>query len=120
MKKIYGAITAFIALALFTAFLISCSDDDKYTEPDDLPVATNDVSTYIAGNVAVINILENDTTGDNVNPASVSIVNGVDSDSNGTVDRKEIVGEGIWTVNTTGILTFTPALNFLSSPTPIT
>ncbi len=32
MKKIYGAITVFIAVALFKGFLISCSDDDKYTE----------------------------------------------------------------------------------------
>lgn len=120
MKKIYGAFTAFFAVALFTAFLISCSDDDKYTEPDDLPIATDDVSTYTAGNTAVVNILDNDTTGDLVNPASVSLVNGSDTDSNGTLDRREIAGEGIWTVNASGVLTFTPAVNFLLSPNPIT
>ncbi|MBC8884319.1 hypothetical protein H9X57_15835 [Flavobacterium piscinae] len=112
MKKIYGAFTVFLAVALFASFLISCSDDDKYTEPDDLPIATDDVSTYTAGNTAVINILDNDTTGDLVNPASVSLVNGSDTDSNGTLDRREITGEGIWTVNATGVLTFTPAMNF--------
>jgi uncharacterized repeat protein (TIGR03806 family) len=120
MKKIYVALSVLITAALFSGLMISCSDDDQYTEVDDLPIATDDVATYIAGNTGVVNILANDTSGDAVDAASVSLVNGADTDSNGTLDRKEVAGEGTWAVDELGVLTFTPAVNFLSSPTPIT
>ena len=51
----------------------------------------------------------NDTDGDVVDPTTVSIVGGTDTDMNGTLDELVVSGEGTWTVNpTTGVVTFTP------------
>ncbi|RAR47136.1 Ig-like domain-containing protein [Flavobacterium lacus] len=117
MKKYYTFLPFAFSFVLLSYFVVSCSDDDKYTPVDDLPIATNDVLTYTAGMPVDINVLENDTTGDEVDPATVSLVDGVDTDSNGTLDRKEVFGEGVWSVNSEGVVNFSPVLTFLGNPT---
>lgn len=121
MKKNYAYLLTIVFL-LSTAFVIfSCSEDDDYTPIDDaLPIATDDLATYALGSSVEIDVLLNDTTGDEVIPTTVSLVNGADTDSNGTFDQLEILNEGDWTVNSiTGVVTFSPDENFLGNPTPI-
>lgn len=119
MKKYYTFLSVSIVFLLTTFFIVSCSDDDEYLPVDDLPVATDDVLTYIAGNSIAINVLENDTSGDAVDPVTVSLVGGTDTDSNGSLDRKEVAGEGVWSVTNEGIVNFSPVTNFLGNPSVV-
>lgn len=121
MKKNY----AYILLLLFTSSLtfsiISCTDDDDYTPIEDiLPIATDDVATYPLAVAVEVPVLENDTTGDEVIPTTVSIVGGEDTDSNGTLDKLDVANEGVWTINAlNGSITFTPLTSFIGNPTVI-
>ncbi len=121
MKKNYAyLLPLFIAIAsLFIA--VSCSNDDDYVPiVDVLPVATDDTATYALAETVEIPVLLNDTTGDEVIPTTVSLVGGIDTDSNTTLDELTIPGEGVWTVNAlTGVVTFTPNSSFQNNPTPI-
>ncbi len=120
MKKKYAYLFLFIFLTSLTLCIVSCSDDDYTPVEVILPVATDDTATYPLGEPVEIPVLGNDTTGAEVNPATVSIVNGVDTDSNGTLDRLEVAGEGVWTVNAlNGNITFTPSVSFLGNPGPV-
>ncbi len=69
----------------------------------------------------VINILDND---DAVNSSTVNLMGssdttGSDTDGDGDIDQIIVPGEGIWSVDNNGVLTFTPEPNFIESPTPI-
>jgi uncharacterized repeat protein (TIGR03806 family) len=115
MKKIYRL--AILLITTVTIF-IGCNDDEDYV--DVLPIATNDTVSSTLTTPLEIMVLQNDTTGDVIIPTSVSIVNGTDTDSNGTLDRLLVNNEGTWSVNpSTGSITFTPTPTFTGNPTPI-
>jgi hypothetical protein len=80
MKKHY--LLTFLLLASF--LVVSCDNEDDYQPIDDLPVATDDTVNSTLTTAVEIPVLDNDTTGDEVVPTSVSIVNGTDTNSNGT------------------------------------
>lgn len=86
---------------------------------DNPPVAGNDATTYVPGSPVTVSVLGNDTTGDTPVPGTVSIVGGTDTNSDGTLDRLVVLGEGTWQVNASGQIVFTPQSGFLGSPTPI-
>ena len=119
MKKKYGYLLLLLFTSSITFSIISCSDDDDYTPIEDiLPIAVDDVATYPLAESVEIAVLQNDTAGDEVIPTTVSIIGGVDTDSNGTLDRLDVANEGIWTVNTiNGNITFTPSESFVGNPT---
>jgi uncharacterized repeat protein (TIGR03806 family) len=117
MKKYY--LTA-LALVFFTAIIVSCSDDEYVAVEDVLPVATDDTFSNDLTSYADIPVLLNDTTGDVVVPNTVSIINGSDTDSNGTLDQLTVANQGVWKANpTTGIIRFTPLNTFVGNPTQI-
>ena len=63
-----------------------------------------------------VDVLGNDTTGDNVDPTTVQIVGTANPG-----DDLVVSGEGTWSVNpTTGEITFTPEAGFTGDPTDIT
>ena len=121
MKKNYAyPLSLFIAVTYFF-IAVSCSNDDDYVPVEDvLPVATDDNATYALAEIVEIPVLLNDASGDEVIPTTVSLVGGIDTDSNTTLDELTIPGEGVWTVHAlTGIVTFTPNSSFQNDPTPI-
>lgn len=117
MRKNYYFLLIFIG---FLGFFAACSDNDDYIPIANPPIATDDtVSSDITAPV-VIPVLTNDTTGGLADPTTVSIVNGVDTDSNGTLDQLVVANQGTWSVNaTTGDITFTPTPTFTGNPTQI-
>jgi uncharacterized repeat protein (TIGR03806 family) len=119
MKKYYFLLAIFV---LFVGLIVACSDtDDNYIPIDNLPVATDDTVSSTLTSAVTIEVLANDTSGDAVIAATVSITGGVDTDANGTLDLLTVPNEGSWTVNaTTGAITFTPTDTFTGNPTPIT
>ena len=117
MKKFYCLI---ITLTLVIIGFNSCSNDDEYTQIDTYPIATDDTVSSTLTNAVVIDVLLNDTTGDSPIATTVSIVNGTDTNSNGTLDNLVVANQGTWSVNaTTGSITFTPIANFVGNPTQI-
>ena len=96
-------------------------DTNDFGFHDYVPIATDDSSTgNTAGSAVVVNVTANDTTGDIVEPTTVSIVGGTDTDDNGTLDELVVPGEGTWTVDpVTGAITFTPEFGYSGDPTPI-
>ncbi|HIP81761.1 MAG TPA: hypothetical protein EYH16_05050, partial [Leucothrix mucor] len=55
----------------------------------------------------------------NFDPASVTGGTGTDTDGDGDIDKVVVAGQGTWTVDANGIVTFTPAPGFDGSPTPL-
>jgi hypothetical protein len=97
-------------------------DENNNSIPDVLEIKLkDDVRSAAAGSVVTINLLENDS-GD-VDPTSITFV--IPSDFNGTArlsrDQKTMVvdGEGEWSVDGNGTVTFTPEAGFSGNPTPI-
>jgi CshA-type fibril repeat protein len=84
---------------------------------DYVPVATLDESLANPTNTpVVVDVLNNDTTGDDVDPTTVQIVG-----TTNPGDPLAVPGEGTWTVNPlTGAITFTPEPGFTGDPTDIT
>lgn len=118
MKKKYLALAL---CTLLTGLYVSCSDDDDYVPIANPPIATEDVVSSTLTGPVVIPVLTNDTTGGIPDPTTVSIVGGVDTDGNGTLDQLVVPNQGTWTVNpTTGEITFTPTPTFTGNPTQIT
>ncbi|MBN2614874.1 MAG: LruC domain-containing protein [Bacteroidales bacterium] len=80
------------------------------------PTAVNDSTSGIPGNAVTVDVLNNDTKGDNnIDPSTVQIDGTSSPGASLTVPN-----EGVWSVNTaTGAITFTPAVSFTGSPTPI-
>lgn len=118
MKKNYYYLLIFVAaLSLF----IACTDDDDYQPVANPPIAENDTVSSTLTEPVSVPVLLNDTTGGIPVPGSVSIVNGTDTDGNGTLDQLVVENQGTWNVNaTTGDITFTPNPTFTGNPTQIT
>ena len=109
----------FLLFIAFTLTFQSCSEDD-YTEIDEVPIATDDSISSTLTSAVDIPVLANDTTGDVVIPTTVSIINGIDTDSNSTLDNLIVANQGTWSVNaSTGVITFSPIDTFTGNPTPI-
>ncbi|ESU25777.1 hypothetical protein FLJC2902T_30600 [Flavobacterium limnosediminis JC2902] len=88
------------------------------------PITTNDNSDYTTGTPFTVNVLQNDTTGAAVNPATVSLALQSNStnvvSNNGFILSMDILGEGTWSVNsTTGQITFQPFPAFTGTPSAI-
>ena len=117
MKKIYSLFTV---LAIIIIGFYSCSDDSVYTPINTYPIANDDTISSTLSSSVVIDVLLNDTTGDSPVAATVSIINGTDTNSDGTLDNLVIANQGTWSTNaTTGSITFTPIPNFVGNPTQI-
>ncbi|TAA74825.1 MAG: conserved repeat domain-containing protein, partial [Candidatus Electronema aureum] len=86
---------------------------------DYVPKAVDDSDAYTPGVAKTVAVLDNDTTGDAIVPATVSIVGGTDTNSDGTLDSLTVSSEGVWTVNASGQIVFTPESGFTGNPTPI-
>jgi len=86
-----------------------------------LPVAVNDTSIdHVIGTSVTINPLLNDTDPDGNNaldPSTVVLIgSGVSTDGK----TKNVIGEGVWTVNTTsGEITFTPESGYTGDPATV-
>lgn len=81
------------------------------------PVAINDSGSGIIGTPVKVATLGNDTTDRaTLDPASVQI-----NDPAATNNGKTLVvaGQGTWTVNSDGSITFTPQAGYTGNPTPI-
>ncbi|MBW1639964.1 tandem-95 repeat protein [Microbacterium resistens] len=79
-----------------------------------LPVANDDESlNNPRGATVTVPVLDNDS--DNLDPSTVNIT---DPDGN-PVKTLEVPGEGVWTVNDDGSITFAPEEGFAGDPTPI-
>ena len=97
-------------------------DENNNSIPDVLEMKLkDDIKTAPTGSVATIYLLENDV-GD-IDPDSIKLI--IPADFNGTArispDGKTIVvdGEGEWSVDNNGTVTFKPEAGFDKSPTPI-
>lgn len=118
MKKNYIS-TIFIAFSII--FIFSCSKtDDVYIPINDvLPIATEDVITSTLTSTVEIPVLTNDIKGDAIVLTSLNIIEGTDTDANGTLDTFTKTGEGTWRTTSNGIITFDPAIGFTGNPAPI-
>jgi CshA-type fibril repeat protein len=91
------------------------NDTDVLTQ-DDIIIAD------VSGEPASINILDNDAN--NTNPTTINLIpgngmEGNDTDGDGDIDTIVVPGEGTWSVDETGVVTFTPEDGFTEDPTPI-
>jgi CshA-type fibril repeat protein len=79
------------------------------------PIVKDDTATGIGGITITIPVLNNDSDPENnLDPSTVKIVG-----SNQPNGSKVVSGEGTWSVNPDGTITFTPETGFTGSPTPI-
>ncbi|MEG1228884.1 MAG: gliding motility-associated C-terminal domain-containing protein, partial [Flavobacterium sp.] len=93
---------------------------------DYAPITSPDLSIGNPINTpVVVDVTANDTTGDLVDPTTVSLVNpgngiNIVQDPTGDITSITIPGEGRWNVDlVTGRVTFTPNSGFIIDPTPI-
>ncbi|MFH6958147.1 gliding motility-associated C-terminal domain-containing protein [Flavobacterium aquidurense] len=93
---------------------------------DYAPITSDDFSIGNPINTpVVVDVTVNDTTGDLVDPTTVSLVNpgngaNIVQDPTGDITGITIPGEGRWNVDpVTGKVTFTPNPGFITDPTPI-
>ncbi len=100
------------------------SDNDKYTENDPTivllnkpPVAVNDQKLAQPAGPVTLNVTGNDT--DANNDLDVSTVD-LNPATAGNQTSLVVTGEGTWSVNASGDVTFTPETGFHGDPTPIT
>ena len=100
------------------------SDNDKYTENDPTivllnkpPVAVNDQKLAQPAGPVTLNVTGNDT--DANNDLDVSTVD-LNPATAGNQTSLVVTGEGTWSVNASGDVTFTPESGFHGDPTPIT
>lgn len=92
------------------------------------PITVDDSGTGTVGSPVTLNILTNDSdpSGTPLNTDSLSLILPVGAtnpvyDAQGDLIGFTVPGEGVWSYNnTTGGLTFTPAIGFTGNPTPIT
>ncbi len=103
-------------------------DDPTVTPlPSNPPVAKDDNVAGETGKPASVNILDNDSDPDkdidpttiNFDPTSVPNAKGKDTDGDGDIDQVTVPGEGVWSVDKDGEVTFTPEEGFTGDPTPI-
>jgi len=85
---------------------------------NDAPVANDDIVVSTTDILPVtINVVANDTDVDGtVNPATVDL----DVNTAGIQTTLTVAGEGTWTTNGAGMVTFTPASGISNQPTPLT
>jgi len=92
---------------------------------DTLPIASNDVRTYIPQIPITIDVLLNDVFGDTLVASTVNIhppanATNIITDANGDTISVTIPNQGTWSVDViTGTITFTPLTTFNGNPTPI-
>ncbi|MFD6053963.1 CshA/CshB family fibrillar adhesin-related protein [Agromyces sp. NPDC060279] len=80
-----------------------------------LPRAADDESSNNEpGSTVTVKVLDNDS--DNVDPSTVMII---DPNSGNPVQELTVPGEGVWTVNDDGTITFTPEKGFTGNPIPV-
>lgn len=85
------------------------------------PVARDDTAVMRPGQAVSINVLANDTDADgDLDPGSVRFVDpprtfGLSADGR----TLTAPGQGVWTVNSQGVVTFTPAAGFTGQPTEV-
>ncbi len=97
------------------------------TPVNDAPVANDDRGVGRIGAPVTLPITGNDTDTDgtidpttvDLDPASVPGGVGRDTDGDGDIDEVTVPGEGVWAVDESGNLTFTPEAGFTGDPTPI-
>ena len=88
---------------------------------DLLPVTESDLSPYVIGQSVVIDLIQNDTIGDVVNPATIEFVNPITPNTvvtqSGSSMQLHVSGEGVWDLSSgTGVVTFTPEVTFEETP----
>ena len=87
---------------------------------DLLPVTQSDLARYIVGQTVVVDLLQNDTLGDVVNPATLEFVAPTTSNvtlPSGNSILMQVLGEGVWSLDTVnGTATFTPDASFVGTP----
>ncbi|CAA6819652.1 MAG: Unknown protein [uncultured Sulfurovum sp.] len=89
----------------------------KYTSA---PIANEDKISAETGSIISYNILANDTDRQNdISVNSVSFVGGEDTDNDNDNNVLSVDGEGKWSVDEVGIMTFTPNKSFTNDPTPV-
>jgi uncharacterized repeat protein (TIGR01451 family) len=84
------------------------------------PVAADDTATTPYSTAVTVPVLGNDTAGDASAPLVPSSVRLVDPATGDPVTVLVVAGEGTWTVNPDGTITFTPAAGFEGTATPVT
>lgn len=78
------------------------------TSLNDAPVANNDAATTNEETPVTLNVVSNDTdVDDGINPASVDL-----NTSSSGIQTTASTDAGTWSVNSSGIVSFTPALDF--------
>ena len=94
----------------------SDTDKDSVSVP---PVAANDTLTGLpTGTPAVVTVLANDSDVDGtVDPATVVFTDPAATNGGKTLS---VPGEGMWTVDPSGVMTFTAETGFTGNPTPAT
>jgi uncharacterized repeat protein (TIGR01451 family) len=81
------------------------------------PVANDDTVNGARGETILIHLLDNDrATSSPLDPISLRLIDPINSSE---VERVEVIGQGIWTLNSSGAVIFTPKEGFSSTPTPI-
>lgn len=87
---------------------------------DLLPVTQSDLARYVVGQTVVVDLLQNDTLGDVVNPATLEFVAPTTSNvtlPSGNSILMQVLGEGVWSLDTVnGTATFTPDASFVGTP----
>lgn len=91
------------------------------------PTATDDSTKgNTPGTPLSLNVTGNDldNNGTGLDPATVDLSgpsgsSSEDADGDGDIDKVTVAGEGVWTVNATGEVTFTPDAGFTGDPQPI-
>lgn len=99
----------------------------KIDYPQHPPVAKDDSSKGAVGKPVTLDAVNNDSDPDNdlnassvnFDPTSVPNGNGEDTDGDGDIDRVTVPGEGVWSADENGKVTFTPEKDFTGDPTPI-
>ncbi|MEI7422898.1 MAG: tandem-95 repeat protein, partial [Prolixibacteraceae bacterium] len=86
-------------------------------EVNDPPVAVNDAITTLEDTPVTINVTTNDYDVDGT--VDVTTVD-LDPSTSGIQTTKTVTNQGTYTVNSSGIVTFTPVLNYNGTATPIT
>lgn len=88
---------------------------------DLLPVTQSDIAPYVIGQTVIVDLLQNDTLGDVVNPATIEFV--TTNIPNATITQSgnsvlmQVAGEGVWNLNTVnGTVTFTPDFSYTGTP----
>ncbi|SDX63067.1 hypothetical protein, partial [Flavobacterium degerlachei] len=82
------------------------------------PIANDDSSLCKPYGMVSLDVANNDTdSNQNIDKSTVDL--NLSATSTGIQNSLIVVGEGTWSVNSTGIVTFVPLATFKSNPTPI-